>query len=105
MTSQKITISTFAILKIILIIIGFALLYLIRDILAYLILALIITAATTPIIDWLERKRVPRILGGFLIYIGILALITFMFYLALPPLISAIIGRILFLDFIIPFFF
>ena len=39
-------------------------------------LSIIIASALTPAVDWLQKKRVPRVLGTLLVYAVVLALIT-----------------------------
>ncbi len=55
-------------------------LYLIRDILIWFIFALIISILFNPVIDFLQRKKIPRALSVVFIYVGFLGLIGFLFY-------------------------
>ena len=45
------------------------LMYLARDVIAALLLAIVISSAFNPVVSFLERKRIPRILGTLLIYL------------------------------------
>jgi len=47
----------------------------IRDILFLLFIAFIIMAALRPAVDWLDSKKVPRIIGAFLMYILVFGVI------------------------------
>ncbi|MDP3880580.1 MAG: AI-2E family transporter [bacterium] len=55
-----------------------------RDVLVAIILAIIISSALDPLVDWLEIKRIPRILGAILIYILALFLVAMVVYILLP---------------------
>lgn len=85
---QTLDISSATIFRFILIIIGLVFLYMIRDILLMLFLALIIAAAIDGPVDWLAKKKIPRVLGAILIYLIIIALVVLFIYLAFPLLAS-----------------
>lgn len=73
-----------AILRIILWLLFFWFLYLIRDVILMLVLALIIASAISPIISWLKRYLFSRILTVIIIYISALIIFTFVTYLIIP---------------------
>jgi len=83
---QIIDISTSTILRFILIILGIFFLYLIRDILLMLFVAVVIAAAIDGPVDWLERHKVRRFFGTAILYIFLFLLVAFFLYLVLPPL-------------------
>lgn len=84
--TQKIDISTSTLFRFVLIILGLIFLFLIRDILLMVFIALIIAAAIDAPVDWLARHRVRRALGTFIIYLFIAALFAAFVYWALPSL-------------------
>lgn len=84
--AQTINISTSTIFRIILISLGLVFLYLIRDILVMVFIALIIAAAVNGPVSWLQRRRVPRLLGVIFIYLFALLLFALIISLVLPPL-------------------
>ena len=84
--SQTINISTSTILRIILILLGLVFLYLIRDVLVIVFLAIIIAAAVNGPATWLQRHKVPRILGVIFIYLVFISVFALMILLILPPL-------------------
>lgn len=86
MEKKLIEISTDTILKTVFIGIVLAFLFIIRDILAIFLMAIVIAYALDPPIDWLQRKGIPRILGVLIIYIGSLFVLAFLFYIIIPPL-------------------
>ncbi len=78
------------ILKIFITIICFYLLYQIRDILIGFIFALIISILFNPAIDFLQKRKIPRIISTIFVYIGIFGIISFLIYGTIPIFISEI---------------
>ncbi len=72
------------IFKISVAIICFYIIYSIRDILIWFIFALIISVLFNPAIDFLQRKKIPRILGVALVYIGVFGIFSLLIYLIIP---------------------
>jgi len=60
---------------------AFYVIYLIRDILIWFIFALIISILLTPVIDFLQRKRIPRIVSSTFILIFIFSILGISIYL------------------------
>ena len=58
----------------------FYIIYLVRDILVLSVFALIISILFNPIIDFLQKRRIPRALAVVLVYVGIFGLIAFLLY-------------------------
>jgi predicted PurR-regulated permease PerM len=85
---KTIDISTNAIVKTILIILGLWFLYLVRDIVAIFFLSVILTATLDPAINWMAKRRVPRSLGVITIYIALLSLVGVLISFLIPPLVS-----------------
>jgi len=83
---QTIDISTSTILRVILIVLGVYFLYLIRDVLLIVFVAVIVAAAVDGPVDWLARHRVRRVFGTAIIYLAVFALLTLFIYLIFPPL-------------------
>jgi len=78
------------ILKLAIAFLGFYIIYLIRDILIWILFALIISVLFNPAIDFLQRKRVPRILATILVYFSIFGIFSFLIYLIAPAFVSEI---------------
>ncbi len=85
---QNIDISTSTLFRFVLIILGLIFIYLTRDILLMIFIALIIAAAIDEPVDWLARHHVRRPLGAAIIYLTILLALVAFIYWALPPLAS-----------------
>ncbi len=84
--TQKIDISTSTIFRFILIILGFVFLYLIRDILLNIFIALIIAAAIDAPVDWMAKHKIRRPLGTAIIYVLVFSLFALFLYVVVPPL-------------------
>jgi predicted PurR-regulated permease PerM len=78
----RVSISTSTIVRFFLVVLGLLLAYVLRDVLAILIVSIVFAAALDPLVDNLQRKRFPRtlcILFIYLILIGVLTLIGILF--------------------------
>lgn len=71
-----IKIDPWSIIKILIVLIALVFVYLIRDIILLFLGALILTFIFSPFVDFLEKKRVPRVLGTLLIYLVILFILV-----------------------------
>jgi len=83
---QPISIDTLTILKFFSIIIGIYIVWRILDILAVLFLAFIVAAALNPLVNRLEGKKVPRLLGAFVVYLLALLILTLIILIIVPPI-------------------
>lgn len=77
-----------AFLKIILIGLGLVVLYLIRDLLLIIVVAVVIASAIDSWVDWLQKRRVPRWLSVILIFTGLIGAIAVVFSLLIPPIVE-----------------
>ncbi|MCD6471216.1 AI-2E family transporter, partial [bacterium] len=76
-----------SILKVFLVILFIIFLYWIREIILTLFLGFLFALVFTPIVDFLERKRVNRYLGSFVVYLILLAVIASI-VLSLTPIVT-----------------
>ena len=83
---KKVDISTATFLKIIIIFAICAFLYLVKEILALIFLALILSSATDPWIDWLRKRKIPKTLSIIIIYVLFVAVVLSVFVLIVPPI-------------------
>lgn len=90
--NRAIEISSGTILRTIFILLLLWFLYAIRDILLLLFIAIIIVAAIDPIVDRLQRKRIPRSLSVIVLYILLLSLFGFVIFLLVPPITAELQG-------------
>ncbi len=83
---QILEISALTFLKLAAIVLGLIFVYLIRDILVMIFLAVIIAAAADTPIDWLARHKIRRGLAVAIVYIFALAIFGLIIYLIVPSL-------------------
>lgn len=88
MEKRTINISTGIILKVVAVILGLWFLFLIRDILMLFFVAVIITAAIEPAINWFNSKKIPRPLGVLTIYIIIFLVLGLLFSFLIPSIVG-----------------
>lgn len=86
----NINISTLSILKVFAILLFLYFLYLIRDIVAILFVSLVLASALNPWVDWMQKKKLPRVLGIIFIYLALFIIISSVVYLIIPPIISQV---------------
>ena len=72
------------ILKISVTVVIFYVLFSIRDILIWFIFALTISVLFNPAINFLQKRKIPRLLGVIVVYVGIFGLFTFLIFLVVP---------------------
>lgn len=65
-------------------------LYLIRDILIWFIFALIISVLFNPAIDFLQKRKVPRVIATLFVFIFVFGILGLFIYLIVPSFISEI---------------
>lgn len=68
------------IFKIAAIAILFYIIYLVRDILVLSVFALIVSVLFSPIIDFLQKRRIPRVIAVLFVYIGVFGIISLLIY-------------------------
>lgn len=86
----KFDISTAALLKIALFVVGIIFLYYIRDILVLLFITLIIVAGLDPIVTKMESQKIPRVFSVLIAYLLLFLVFGALIYLIVPPLVEQI---------------
>lgn len=87
-SDKKIEISIGTVIKTLLVIFSFALLFYMRDIALVVILAVIIASAAEPGTSWFVRRGVPRVLAVLLIYFSAVVILVGTFYFLFLPLLN-----------------
>ncbi len=87
---QLVTVSFSAILKVALVVFGLVFLYLIKDVLALVFLAIIIASTVGSWASHFEYFHFPRMLAVFLIYLFFVAIVVSVIYFVLPPVIDEV---------------
>lgn len=85
---KQINISTGTIVKTVFILLGLWVLYLVRDIVALFFLSIIFTATLDPVIDRMQRRKIPRPLSVFIVYIAFFSVLGVVISFLAPPLVS-----------------
>jgi len=90
--TRKITsVSTLTIVKVVAVFLGLYLLFVIRDIVLLLMISMILSAAISPLVEWLYSKlRFPRGLTVVLVYAVFISAMVAVFSLLLPRLASEV---------------
>lgn len=91
MSKQSISITTGTILRTILVLLFLSFLFLIKDVLALLFIAIILSAAFDPSVDWLQKFKIPRALSIVGIYVLVLSFVTWSIYLLSGPLAAQVV--------------
>ena len=85
---QLIEISTWTIIKFFLILLALVAVYLIKDIILMLFIVTIFVAALTPSVEWLENKKIPRLIAVAIMFIIILVIAALIGIIVFPPMIQ-----------------
>jgi predicted PurR-regulated permease PerM len=88
MDTRQINISSVAIFKIVAILLGLWFLYMVRDVVVLLFLSVILTATFDSPLDWMAKRKIPRPLGVFIIYIALFLILGLLVSFLIPPLVS-----------------
>ena len=85
--SKNITEITYSsIFKVIIVLASLFFLYLIREVVALLFVAIILASVFDPWVDWLQKYKFPRALSILMIYIIVIALLSLIIVLMVPPI-------------------
>ncbi|MEK7640772.1 MAG: AI-2E family transporter [Patescibacteria group bacterium] len=88
MENRGISISWGSLWKVALMLLLVTILFIARDILVAIFLAIVISAALDPVVSWLEKRRVPRLLGTLGIYIILIFVLALLAYAIVPIALS-----------------
>ena len=82
----RVDISSATIFRVIAIIVGVALLYLLKDVALIFLFAIVIASAISPFANWIDAKGFPRVLGVLLLFLVVIGLLVLVFSLVVPYL-------------------
>ncbi len=88
MEKRTIDISIAALVRVTVFVLGLWFLFFIRDIIVLFILSLILTATIRPLVEMLEKKKIPRSVSVLGIYIILISLLALGISLLVPPLVG-----------------
>lgn len=84
-----VSISTTTLLKIVLVALLIVALYIIRDIILTLVVAMLLASAMDPLVEWLyHRTRFPRGLSVILVYLIFISLVGLIIYFVIPAMVT-----------------
>jgi predicted PurR-regulated permease PerM len=84
---HTVSVSTWTIAKVLIMLLVIGLLWVLRDVVAMLFVALLLSALIDPFADWFARNHIPRALAVIIVYAFLLALGVLIVVLLVPPLI------------------
>ncbi len=79
-----VSITTGTIIRVALFVLLIVLLYALRNILIVFLFALVLASAISPFVNWLESKRIPRLLGTLILYLTVFGLLVLTVTLVIP---------------------
>ncbi len=85
---QTINVSSGTIIRVILILILFYVLFIVRDLILVILTAIVLASAIEPGTRWFVRRKIPRVLSVLIIYISITALFVVSFYFLFIPILQ-----------------
>jgi predicted PurR-regulated permease PerM len=88
MQKTEIEISTGIVFRTILILLALWFMYLVLDVIALVFIAVIITSAMDPLVDWLQAKKIPRTAGVLGLFFLLFLLIGLAISFLIPPMIA-----------------
>ena len=83
---QVVSISPSTIFRVTFVILILIFLYLIRDVIVLFLFALIIASAIAPIVNILEKIKIPRVFGALFVYILVIGILGFLISLIVPSI-------------------
>lgn len=86
--TKIIKIDPWSIVKIILVILGILVVYYLRDIILIIIAALFLAAIISPVVDKLQKKKIPRWAGASIIYLIVILIFVGIFF-SIGPIVKA----------------
>lgn len=92
MERLQISISWGSLWKILAMVTMVTVLFISRDVFVAALLAIVIAAALDPFVSWLEKRRIPRILGTLGVYILAIFIVALVLYVVLPILLTELNG-------------
>ena len=94
MNKEKITvsISTGTVVRILLILVLFTVIFMLKDLALVLLTAVIIASAIEPAASWFERRKIPRLLAVLFVYLVSALVVVGIFYFVMPKLFQEVLA-------------
>lgn len=87
---RSVTINTMTIFKVVLVGLVIWFLYTIRDVITILFIAFILSSALGPWVDWLEKRRIPRVAGVVAIAVLVFGILSLAVVLLIPAVVEEV---------------
>jgi len=84
--SSTINISSVTFIKLLVIFLAVAFLYMIKEVIALIFISLVLASAFDPWVDWFYKRKIPRGLAIIIIYIILFAVVSTVIILIVPPI-------------------
>ncbi len=81
-------ISSWTIIKVILFILLTVLLYYIKNVLLMLFVVMILVAAMSPTVEWLQKRKIPKLLSVIIVFLILLLFLGLLAFIVFPPLLG-----------------
>ncbi len=88
--SVNVNITTLSLVKVVVFILVLWFLFLIKEVLAILFVAIILASAFDPWVDFLQRKKIPRSVSILMIYIILLSVVSLVVVVLVPPIVEQV---------------
>lgn len=85
---NAVTVSAWTIMKVVLVLLGFVLVWILRDILAMIFVALLLASLIDPFATWFDRRHIPRGAAVLIIYLLLALIFGLVFLLLIPPVVE-----------------
>lgn len=85
---RVISVSTGTMIRAVLVVLGVGFLYVVRDIAAMLLVAILLAAVLDPIADFFAKRKIPRSLTVLVVYVLIFLLVGVLLFAIIPPMIE-----------------
>ena len=86
MPHQNFTLSYTSIIRVIIVLASLFFIYLIREVVALLFVAVILASVFDPWVDWLQKYKFPRGVSILIIYVVLIAILSLVIVLMVPPI-------------------
>ncbi len=87
---NQVTISWGSLWKVLAMLALVAVIYIAHDVVVALFLSIVIAAALEPAVTWLEKRRIPRLIGTLAVYILVLFVIALLLYIIVPVFLTEV---------------
>lgn len=87
---HHVTLTYSTIFRVVLVLFGITVLYLIREVVALLFVSIVLAAAFDPWVDWLSKYKIPRSISILSVYVIIFAVVALVIVLLIPPVVEQI---------------